>query len=116
MNIPNTLKIGSREISVRIMPIDPAFLGLYLPDKLEIQLSSSIQSRSLLEEVFFHELFHAVGDYVRMEMSIRDEMEEVAESEGEEIPSNSFSLEERITEAMSKTLLQVLKDNNLMIQ
>ena len=113
MRIPDVLKIGGREVSVRVLPIDPGLLGQYNPSKLEILLNSAIENRSLLEETFFHEMWHAVHDFVRLEREIQRELDDAAE-EGEVELGTTFNLEEQITESTSKVFYHVLKSNNLL--
>jgi len=108
-DIPKKVKVGTRTIPIETVDVDDGWYGLYSPFETKILLSrASIKSRSLAVETFWHELVHAVFDYIRfynemvMEMNDKDPIEQ-----------DAYKIEERVTESFAQTFLQVIHDNKL---
>ena len=110
--IPDELKVGTRTVKVIMQPdlsIDgQQVLGLFRPDSQEIFLNASIESPDVLMETFWHELVHAINDFVRFDVELMKELDD-SDSSAED----AFKFNETFTERFSVTLLQVIRDNNL---
>lgn len=110
--IPDEIRIGSRTVKVTMEPNlelnGQKLLGMFMPDKQEIVLSADIQSADVLMETFWHELVHAINDFVRFDVQLQHEIES-ADSSSEAV----WNFNETFTERFSVTLLQVIRDNNL---
>ena len=97
MKIPEKIKIGGQEFSVVIDETTTSanFLGLCDVDALKITLSKK-HSKAKQDQVFLHEILHAVYHTAAM-----DNIEGVKDKE------------EYIIDALSQGLYAVLKDNKL---
>lgn len=108
MNLPDTIKIASREVQVRIAPLPDDLFGQFEPDKQVITLNEK-NSKGAMVETFWHEVIHAINDYNRLDVELA--MEIAKEGNPDE---QAFDLEERITENFAKVFLQVITDNKLL--
>lgn len=108
--IPKKVKIGTREVKIDIIE-DPEWdiMGAYSGMETRIVLNSAyVRSKSVAVETFWHELVHAVFDYIRfynemvMEMNDKDTVE-----------YDAYKIEERTTESFAQTFLQVIHENKL---
>jgi hypothetical protein len=109
MNLPDTLKVGAREIQVKIATLPPDILGMYHPDTWTIEISDALTNPSQITEVFIHEVMHSINDYIAFENDLQRELNDA----GDEIENvdTAFELEENFTLKFAQTLFQVLKDN-----
>jgi hypothetical protein len=109
-DIPAEVKIGTRTVPIKIAEIEDSVFGYYAGYEATIYLNSlTLKSRSLAIETFWHELVHAVFDYIRfynemvMEMNDKDSPE-----------YDAMKIEERVTESFAQTFLQVIHENDLL--
>lgn len=108
MNIPDKIKVGTREVSVSVAPLDNNLAGSYFPDEMAIVLNST-NSKVQMIETFWHELIHAINDYTAFESTMAMEM-----MSGGDPEDRAFVMEEMMTENFSKVLLQVISENKLL--
>jgi hypothetical protein len=108
MTIPNTIKIGSREVQVRIAPLPDNLFGQFDPEKQVITLNEK-NSKMAMIETFWHEIIHAINDYNRLDVELAMELAKEGNPD-----QQAFDLEERITENFAKVFLQVITDNKLL--
>lgn len=108
MNIPDTIKIASREVQVRIAPLPDGLLGQFDPETQVITLSDKT-SKSITIETFWHEVIHAINDFNSLDARLAQEI--AREGNPDE---QAFDLEERITDDFAKVFLQVITDNKLL--
>lgn len=107
--IPKTIKIGNREIEVKIEAMDMNLFGFYDPMALSINLNEA-NSPVHMVETFWHELIHAINDFNRMNFEIQNELN----TGTQDVVESAFSLEERLTEDFAVTFLMVIEENNLL--
>jgi len=106
---PSEIKIGSRIVKVRFEDLSEAnLLGYFDQMEQEIVLNSQITNADILAETFWHELVHAINDFIRFEVELQREMNNADDSD-----ESAFNFNEVFTERFSVTLVQVIKDNNL---
>lgn len=111
--IPSEIKIGNRTIQIVMTPnlLNPdngaPVMGMYMFKELEIRLDSNLEPTHLIE-TFWHELNHAMFDYIRFQSDMAAEVE--SDSEVVDIRA----VEERTVENFAKIFLQVIQDNNLL--
>jgi len=119
MTIPKTIKIGNRTVTIAFTDFTQYgeemanVAAFYDPSEFAIEIDSNITNPDLIEECFFHELVHAVSEYVQVQKSIEDELNQADNGEIDTEESASV-LEEDITDQFSKMLLTVLKENELL--
>lgn len=101
--IPQKLKLGTRTISIVIKAMDDTLFGYYDQTNLEIGINANYP-RPFQVETFWHEVVHAIFDYIRFQNEIQMEL-----ASGEQMQN----LEERVTENFAMTFLQLIQDNNL---
>lgn len=111
--LPESVKIGGRTVKVfsklnLTAPDGVEVMGYFDPNRQEIYVNASIESADVLMETFWHELIHAINDFVRFDVELAKELDD------EDSPElDAFKFNETFTERFSATLLQVIKDNNL---
>lgn len=111
MNIPKVIKIGSREIEVKIEALVDLH-GQYDPMTYIISINSK-DSRMAQIETFWHELIHAIHDYNETQAMIANEMM-ATQMDGGDAEMRAYNLEEQMTQGFASCFLQVIQDNNLL--
>lgn len=108
IQIPTKLKIGTRVIPISYEDLASSnTFGFYDSFKQAIVLDKNIKAAQLAE-TFWHEVMHAIFDYIRFGMEMAKEMDD------KDTPDqDAFKVEEYAAEGVAKTLLMVLKDNDL---
>lgn len=109
MNIPNTIKVGSRTIEVKIGSLDASLMGIYEYNTQKITLNKNL-SQSDMVATLWHEIIHAINDLNRLDATLAREIE----METVNADQQAFDLEERITGMFADVFVQVIKDNNLL--
>lgn len=108
--LPKEIKIASRTVKIETIPLEgDGLLGYFDHNQQAIYLSTDIQSADVLMETFWHELIHAINDYVRFEVEFQREVDD-----RDDLAVDAFNFNETFTEGFSKVLLQVIRDNNLL--
>lgn len=108
MTIPDIIKIGSRDVEVRIAPLSDDLFGQFDPETQVIVLNEK-NSKSAMIETFWHEVIHAINDFNSLDARLAQEI--AREGNPDE---QAFDLEERITDDFAKVFLQVITDNKLL--
>lgn len=104
--IPDSVTIGNRTVPISYEPLD-GIMGAYDLVNFRIILSPDLSPVQLVE-TFWHELNHAILDYIRFSVEVQREMQSADD------PSIvAFNLEETVAEDFAKVFLQVIQDNNL---
>lgn len=107
IKIPKSIKIGNRTIAVSQEVIDGNVFGFYDPMGMRIVMQKDLQPQALVE-TFWHELMHAIFDFIRFGFEMQTEM-----SDKDTPEVDAFKIEERTAENFAKTFLQVMQDNDL---
>ena len=105
-SIPERVKIGNRTVPVTYEPLE-GIMGAYDLVNFRIIISPDLSPVQLVE-TFWHELNHAILDYIRFSVEVQREM---ASNDTSEMVA--WNLEETVAEDFAKVLLQVIQDNNL---
>lgn len=106
--VPSSIKIVNRTIEVNTAALPDGIMGMYDPANLRITLAPELQPAMVIE-TFWHELTHAVFDYIRFNVEMQREL-----MDGGDIGEIAFDFQETVTEDFSKVFLQVIQDNNLL--
>lgn len=111
MIIPKSIKIGSREIAIEIVPLDD-FHGKYDLTTYKISINSK-DNRMAQIETFWHEIIHAINDYNETETILANEIA-VSQQDGGDPEMRAFNLEEQMTQGFASIFLQVIQENDLL--
>lgn len=109
MDIPKTIKVGTRTVTVEIGSLDDTLYGIFEPDLQKITLNEK-NTPSEMVATFWHELIHAINDLNRLDATLAREIEK----ETVDADAQAFDLEEQITAMFSDVFVQVISDNNLL--
>lgn len=113
MNLPKTLKIGSRDIAVKMTSFDdPKLMGMYDSVEQVILISKDMPKNQQIETLW-HEMIHAIHDYNGVQAAIANEIA-VSQYDGGDPDARAFNLEETLTNGFSNVLVEAIKDNNLL--
>jgi len=111
--IPESVKVGGRTVKIFVqenlaLNNDPV-MGYFNPETQEIYINADIKNADVLMETFWHELIHAINDFVRFDIELAKELRDSDSPE-----EDAFKFNETFTERFSATLFQVIQDNNLL--
>jgi len=109
MNLPEEIKIGNRTIQVSVESISDDLFGFFDPETQRIVIADNIQNADLFMETFFHELIHAINDFIRFDHALIKEL-----NDSDTPAEDAFNFNEFHAENFSKVFLQVIKDNSLL--
>ncbi len=113
MSLPELIKVGSREVRVKVGALGADLFGEFDPNTQTITLNQT-NTKMQMTETFWHELIHAINDFNRLDVELMMEMEAMQGGGGGDPETRAFMFEERMTEAFAGTFLQVIKDNALL--
>lgn len=103
--LPKEVKIGNRTIPIEREELMANPLGYYDPLNLRIVIDSSLSGTQMVE-TFWHEIVHAVFDYIRFGFEMAKEMDDKDTPE-----TDAYKIEEYAAESFAKTFLQMMQDN-----
>ena len=113
MKMPTELKIGSRIVPVKMVSFpDVNMMGQYDPEKQVISISKDMKP-SMQIETMWHEMMHAIHDYIGTQASIANEIA-ASQADGGNPDNRAFNLEEHLTNGFSNALVSTIKENNLL--